>query len=236
MTDKSRTLAIIPARQGSKRLPGKNMLPLAGKPLIQWTIEAAQQSQAIDEILVTSDDPAVLALSQQLGVDHVLDRPEVLSSDTAKTSGVISHALKYRMRLGSSPGTICLLQATSPLRTAMDIDGAHALYTQSGAPSVISVCELEHPLAWCSTLDEHLSMRGFSESVRQEKRGQDLVKHYRLNGAIYLSSVEVLIEAGSFLCDEALAYVMPRDRSVDIDEKIDFCLAQALLRDCAYGV
>jgi CMP-N-acetylneuraminic acid synthetase len=236
MADKGRALAIIPARQGSKRLPGKNMLSLSGKPLIQWTIEAAQQSRAIGEILVTSDDPAVLALAQQLGVDHVVERPESLASDTAKTSDVILHALEYRIRFGDRPDTVCLLQATSPLRTAADIDGAYALYTRSGAPSVISVCELEHPLAWCSTLGESLSMRGFMENIRQERRSQDLERHYRLNGAIYISDIEPLMEIGSFLADETLAYIMPRYRSVDVDDNLDFCLAKAVLESMSLNL
>ncbi|MCE8027083.1 acylneuraminate cytidylyltransferase family protein [Halomonas daqingensis] len=229
MTNKARTLAIIPARQGSKRLPGKNLLLLAGKPLIQWSIEAAQQSRAIDEVLVTSDDATVLALAQQLGVNHVLERPKDLASDIAKTSDVIRHALAYRMQLDNRPETICLLQATSPLRTAADIDGAHTLYTRSGAPSVISVCELEHPLAWCSTLDASHSMKSFLKNLLQEKRSQDLEKCYRINGAIYISEAAFLMKTGGFLSEETLAYIMPRCRSIDIDDRIDFCFAKSIL-------
>jgi CMP-N-acetylneuraminic acid synthetase len=228
MADNAQILAIIPARKGSKRLPGKNTLSLAGKPLIQWTIEAAQQSQAVDEVLVTSDDPAVLSLAHQLRVDHVLERPDDLASDTAKSSDVILHALAYRSRLGNPPGALCLLQATSPLRTAEDIDGAHALYIQRGAPSVISVCELEHPLTWCSTLDEDLSMRGFAEKIQQEKNSQYLKKHYRLNGGIYISDTKKFIRVGSFLDKKTLAYIMPKHRSVDIDDEFDFRLAELI--------
>ncbi|MDF3917320.1 acylneuraminate cytidylyltransferase family protein [Salinicola salarius] len=231
MANNAPTLAIIPARQGSKRLLGKNMLPLVGKPLIQWSIEAAQKSRAVDEVLVTSDDPSVLALARQLGVDHVLERPRALASDTAKTSDVILHALEYRTRLDDSLGAICLLQATSPLRTAKDIDAAYDFYETRNALSVISVCELEHPLAWCSTLDKNLFMKGFVDKICHDKRSQDHEKSYRLNGAVYIASASFFMERGSFLTNETLAYVMPKSRSIDIDDEFDFRLTEAILKD-----
>ncbi|RDB42162.1 acylneuraminate cytidylyltransferase family protein [Halomonas sp. DQ26W] len=227
--DSLKSHAIIPARRGSKRLPGKNMRELAGKPLIQWTIEAAQQSRAIGTVIVTSDDPAVLSLALELGVDAVIDRPFELATDTAKTSAVIMHAIHFIKAQGVHPNTLCLLQATSPLRTANDIDDAHDLYVASKAPAVISVCQLDHPIAWCGALDESLSMRDFAEKIREEKLSQDHEKHYRLNGAIYIARYDAFIRMNGFLSNETLAYIMSREHSIDIDEEMDFKLSQLML-------
>lgn len=231
MADNPRALAIIPARQGSKRVPGKNTRLLAGKPLIQWSIEAAQQSACIDRVLVTSDDPVVLKLAEQLKVDHIIERPEQLATDTAPTADAIIHALDtLQSESEAPPDDICLLQATSPLRRANDIDGAMRQYRQANAPAVISVCELEHPLAWCAPLDADGKMTQFVKSVRTVKRSQEAPVVYRLNGAVFITSSEYFREHHDFLSKEAMGYVMPAERSVDIDNELDFGIAEYLLR------
>jgi CMP-N-acetylneuraminic acid synthetase len=228
------TLAIIPARKGSKRLPGKNMLQLAGKPLIQWTIECAQASGSIDEICVTSDDDMVLALAESMNVTYRIERPASLSDDLARTTDVIEHALEECVHLGAEPSILCLLQPTSPLRTVADIDAAIELHRRSNAASVVSVSELEHPLRWCVSIDESLAIHGvFGDLASAPSVEQP--KHYRLNGAVYISNVARFTHSNSLFGKGTVAYVMDRDRSIDIDTATDFLYAQALCARLSEG-
>jgi CMP-N-acetylneuraminic acid synthetase len=224
VTEGGRIIAIIPARKGSKRLPGKNLLPVAGKPMVQWTIEAALESRSIDEILVTSDDDDVLSLARAMGVDHVVMRPHELATDEATSADVIRHANDYRAGLGAdAPSSLCLLQPTSPLRTATDIDAAIALHRSSGT-TVVSVCSLDHPLSWCVIVDERLAARRLDRAV-------DLpVAVHRLNGAIYIATNAIFAAEGDFLAGKATAYVMDRRRSVDVDTMEDYLLCDLLAR------
>src|SRR5690606_36174846 len=158
MADAGKILVVIPARGGSKRLPRKNVLPLAGKPLICWTIEAAIDAKLNARILVSSDDDEILTIATQYQVDGVIayKRPEKLASDTASTIDVVKDACLFMLANGFQPETIILLQPTSPLRNSDDIQGAINLYYQNNIKdTVVSVCEVEHPSAWTGTLTEN---------------------------------------------------------------------------------
>jgi CMP-N-acetylneuraminic acid synthetase len=225
VTDDGRIMAIIPARKGSKRLPGKNLLPVAGKPMIQWTIEAAFESGSVDEVLVTSDDDDVLSLARDMGVEHIVRRPRELATDEATSADVIRHANEYRAGAGlDPPSTFCLLQPTSPLRTATDVDAAIALHRASGTP-VVSVCSLDHPLSWCVLVDERLGIRRLDHAVDMP------VAVHRLNGAIYISSTALFAANGDFLAGKATAYVMDRNRSIDVDTIDDYLFCDLLARN-----
>lgn len=220
-------LAIIPARGGSKRLPRKNILDLNGKPLIAWSIEAGLKSKYIDKVVVSSDDNEILDISQKFGVNTVV-RPPELASDTATTFDAIEHTINSLEKYDY----VVLLQPTSPLRESKHIDEAIELLEKKDADAVVSVCEMEHSPLWSNTLDETLSMQGFLRDEVLNKRNQDLEKYYRLNGAIYVCKTKRLLEGKSFfLKDNIFAYVMDRESSVDIDEKIDFQLAQSIIKD-----
>ena len=220
--------AIIPARKGSKRLSNKNMRMLAGKPLVQWSIESALKAQKIDQIVVTSDDEAILALAKKMGVEAIR-RPVELAHDRATTFDAIRHALES---LPVLPQTTVLLQPTSPLRQSDHIDAAIALMEQKGADAVISVCETEHSPLWSNTLPSDGSMHDFLRPELANCRSQDLPRYYRLNGAIYLADTRKLLEHGSFFLPERIyAYIMNRESSVDIDDRIDFLVAETLLRE-----
>jgi CMP-N-acetylneuraminic acid synthetase len=223
VSDHRGVLAIIPARQGSKRLPGKNMRPLAGKPMIQWTIEAARASTAVSAVLVTSDDGQILALAQAMGVTYVVPRPAVLATDGASTADVVRHAIATAACAGGTAASFCLLQPTSPLRTATDIDAAYALHRSSGK-SVVSVCELDHPLEVCVTLDAKRDVRRLAQCCHLPAGVQ------RLNGAIYISEIERFVADGDFLAG-ATAHVMDRNRSVDVDTIDDFRLCEVLMNE-----
>jgi len=220
-------LAIIPARGGSKRLPRKNILDLNGKPLIAWSIEAGLKSKYIDKVVVSSDDNEILEVSQKFGAD-VIVRPPELASDTATTFDAIEHTIKSLKKYSY----VVLLQATSPLRDSKHIDEAIELLEKKDADAVVSVCEMEHSPLWSNSLDKTLTMKGFLRYEVLNKRSQDLEKYYRLNGAIYICKMERLLEEkGFFLEDNIFAYVMDRESSVDIDEAIDFKLAQSIIKD-----
>ena len=223
---KNKYLAIIPARGGSKRVPRKNVLDLCGKPLIAYTVEAALKSKYIDKVVVSSDDEEILQISKKFGAETI-KRPDILASDTATTFDAIKHAIdsleKYEY--------IVLLQPTSPLRNSKHIDEAIELLKEKKASAVVSVCEMEHSPLWSNTLDDTLSMNNFLKDEVLNKRSQDLEKYYRLNGAIYICKTELLLKEKSFFLKENIfAYIMDRKSSVDIDEEIDFKMAEFFLK------
>ncbi|MGR5336249.1 cytidylyltransferase domain-containing protein [Vibrio gigantis] len=223
MIDTKKVLAIIPARGGSKRLPRKNVLPLAGKPLIGWSIDAAKNSKYIDQIFVSTDDKEIADVSSLFGIDVPELRPDHLASDTATTESVLTYTLE---KFGSDVDIIVLLQPTSPLRTAQHIDEALDLFIKKQAFSVVSVTPCEHPPLWANTLPEDGTMGDF---IRPEalKRSQDCGAFFRFNGAIYIFDVRKFMEYGEIrYTEESFAYVMENRVSFDIDQQLDFELAE----------
>src|SRR5690242_13806537 len=160
--DAMSSLAIIPARKGSVRLPGKNTRLLGNKPMVQWTIEAALGSACVDEVLVTSDDEEVLGIAGKLGVPHLVNRPASLAGPDTSSADVVRHALTEADVRGIDVTSICLLQPTSPLRTSAHIDEAFAMRAGPRAKPVVSVCELDHPLAWCFRLDDRQELHSLA--------------------------------------------------------------------------
>tara|TARA_B100001175_G_scaffold306129_1_gene303891 strand:+ start:2133 stop:2822 length:690 start_codon:yes stop_codon:yes gene_type:complete len=218
-------LAIIPARGGSKRLPRKNILNLCGKPLISWSIEAGLKSKYIDKVVVSSDDTEILNISNELKV-QVIKRPDELASDTSTSFDAVKHAIDNL----ESYEYILLLQPTSPLRNENHIDKAIEILEEKNADAVVSVCEMNHNLLLSNTLDDSLSMEGFISDNLLNNRSQDLKKHYRLNGAIYLCKTDKLLKEKSFFLKKNIfAYVMNSNNSIDIDRKEDFELASLYL-------
>ena len=219
-------LAIIPARGGSKRLPRKNVLDLEGKPLIAWSINAGLNSKYIDKVVVTSDDEEILEVSKVLN-SETIKRPKNLATDTATTFDAIKHTIDNIEQYDY----IILLQATSPLREEKHIDEAIELLEIKNADAVVSVCVMDHSPLWSNTLDSSLSMKSFLKDDTTNKRSQDLEEYYRINGAIYICKTDKLLEEKSFfLKDNIYAYKMDRESSVDIDEEIDFKIAEFLIR------
>ncbi|WP_434341253.1 cytidylyltransferase domain-containing protein [Motilimonas cestriensis] len=225
MINGKRVLAVIPARGGSKRLPRKNVLPLAGKPLIAWSIDAAAKSKYIDNVIVSTDDKEIAAIAEQYGGSVPELRPEHLSTDHATTQSVLFHTLE---KYGADAKIVVLLQPTSPLRTHNNIDEAIELFTEKSAFSVISVTPCEHPPLWANVLPESGSMENF---IIENKRSQELGDYYRLNGAIYIYDVERMLNDGSMSYQEdSFAYKMENENSIDIDNSIDFDMAEFFFR------
>ena len=220
---------MIPARGGSKRLPRKNVLPLAGKPLICWTIETALATGLDARILVTSDDEEILGLAQGYESQGVIAhrRPTELASDTASTADALVDAVQAEQKAGYAPEILVLLQPTSPLRNAEDVLSAFNVFEEAGCnDTVVGVCELEHPTAWVGQIGDDSSFTGIDLSG---KRSQDYQEEYRLNGAVYVVRTEVLMNTGSLFTERLRASVMPRVRSFDIDEEVDFRICGSLI-------
>ena len=218
-------LAIIPARGGSKRLPRKNVLDLAGKPLIAWSIEAGLKSKYIDKVIVTSDDDEILGIAKQYG-SETIKRPNELASDTATSFD----ALKHTINNTNSYDYIILLQPTSPLRDFKHIDDAIELLESKKADAIVSVTQMDHSPLWSNTLPDNGNMNSFLRDDVKNSRSQDLEKYYILNGAIYICKTDRLLDEKSFFIeDNIFAYLMDRKSSVDIDEEMDFILTECLI-------
>lgn len=226
-----RILAVIPARGGSKRLPGKNLIELNGKPLIAWSIEAARNSKYIesDDIIVTTDSKEIATVAKQYGAHVPFMRPKNLSSDGASSTDVVIHTIEFLKSKGREYDYVILLQPTSPLRDAKEIDNAIELLYEKEADAIISVCPTEHSPLWANTLPQDLSMHLFVPKQSQ-KRSQELSTFYRLNGAIYLVDVLQLLQKKTFFLDNSIyAYIMSNEKSVDIDTKLDLLYAKAIV-------
>lgn len=218
-----KVVAIIPARGGSKRLPRKNILPLSGKPLITWTIEAAKKSKYITDIIISTDDLEISNVASKSGVDIPEFRPPELATDTATTESVLFYTID---KFTKDADIIVLLQPTSPLRTYKHIDEAIELLVQKEAFSIVSVTHCEHPLQWSNFLPGNRSMKNFIDKD-STKRSQDYDKAFRLNGAIYVYDVKKLVSAGEIqFREDTYAYIMPNMFSIDIDCENDFDLAE----------
>lgn len=211
-------VGLITARGGSKSLPRKNVLPVAGKPLIAWTISAALESKSINQIVLSSDDDEIIKTAMEWGCPASFRRPAQLASDEASSIDVVLHALDQL----PAYEFVILLQPTSPFRSSEDIDAAFKLMQSKGAPSCVSVCEVEQSPYWMYRLSEEGRLEKLLSEKTTATRRQDLPPVYMLNGAIYIANVDWLRRTKTFLGEGCVAYRMPKERSLDIDTKDDF--------------
>jgi len=218
-------LAIIPARGGSKGIPRKNIKPLMAKPLIDWSIEAAKQSSCIDRIIVSTEDKEIASVACELGVDVPFMRPDELAADDTPGVAPVLHAISQLPNYD----WILLLQPTSPLRTAEDIDGIWQFCQERGAPSAVSVCEVgKHPY-WMYKCDAAERLEPLIKGRPDVTRRQDLPPAYALNGALYLARTDWLLEQQDFIGPETRGYIMPPERSVDLDTPQDWLWVEFLI-------
>ncbi len=227
-----KTIAIIPARSGSKGLPDKNIKLLNGKPLIAYSIEAAIQSNVCDRVHVSTDSAEYANIAIEYGADVPFLRDVDNSRDSSSTWDVVREVLSNYTKRGESFDLCVLLQPTSPLRTAKDIKEAMNLYLEKSAKSLTSVCEVDHPVQWCFKLNTlNYSMHDFAMSPFKNIRRQELEKHYRENGAIYIVGVKDIINKFfDFYTDNCVGYLMDREKSIDIDTIQDFIVAEVLIK------
>lgn len=231
MAAKERVLAIITARGGSKGLPRKNVLPLAGKPLIAWTIEAALTARHVDRLILSSDDEEIIAVARAHGCDVPFRRPADLADDRTPTEPVILHALDTLEAAGDRFDWVMLLQPTTPFRTAADIDGCVDACLAAGKSSMVSMMPAKGTY-WTFTLDGDGNLAAVVPGGIGRRR-QDLPATYMLNGAIYLARVETFRAQGTFIGAETGAYVIPTERSVDIDTPLDMRIAEVVAESLA---
>ncbi|WP_061218222.1 cytidylyltransferase domain-containing protein [Leptospira weilii] len=225
MTDQ-KILGLIPARGGSKGIPRKNIKLIAGKPLIVWTIEAALKSKYLTSIVVSTDDFEIAEIAKQSGASVPFLRPSELATDYSSGIDPVLHALDNLPEFDY----VMLLQPTSPLRTSTDIDDCIEFAMKRKTNSVVSVCETQENPFWMFCLDDSLKMTKLL-NVEDVKRRQDSPKIFSLNGSIYLSEVSYFREKKKFITEDTLAYLMSKESSIDIDDMMDWKLAEILLLD-----
>jgi N-acylneuraminate cytidylyltransferase/CMP-N,N'-diacetyllegionaminic acid synthase len=220
-------IAIVPARGGSKGLPGKNIKDMLGKPLIAYTIEAALNSKHISEVIVSTDDIEIYRIALSYGAKDTFLRPSELATDTSLAIENYVYTLdRLKREFDYDVGDFIVLQPTSPLRTAEDIDAAIELFKSKKADSVISYCEELHPITWHKYIQEDGSLKNiFPESINNR---QDHRPSYYPNGAIYVFRCS-LLNIGNYYSKNTYAHLMPRSRSVDIDTIDDFNYAEYLM-------
>jgi CMP-N,N'-diacetyllegionaminic acid synthase len=220
-----RVLGIIPARGGSKGVSRKNLRELDGKPLLAWTIEAALASR-LDRVLVSTDDPEIAAAAVAWGAEAPFLRPADLATDSASSIPVLQHAVRFCEASGETVDAVMMLQPTSPMRLASDIDGAlEKMEADPACDSVISVVPVsEYPARMKYLENGVLVDPPFCEAYENQPR-QELVPMYIRSGAIYLVRRSVLMEKSSLKGARCLAQILPKDRSVNIDNPSDLELA-----------
>ncbi len=211
-----RVLSIIPARGGSKGLPRKNIIDLAGKPLIAWTIEASLKSKYITKTIVSSDDEEILDISKKYGANTV-KRPANLASDNASSESVVNHAIKQLSIIDEEYETVILLQPTSPLRASVDIDNAFEIMLASDATAVVSVCKFDNKVLKAFVKKSDGFLNGVYDNKLPFMRRQDLPSVYMPNGAIYIIQKDKFLMNSSFFTPKCLAYEMDAESSIDID-------------------
>ena len=223
-----RNLAVIPARSGSKGLKNKNIRMFAGKPLMAYTIESAINSNQFKCVHVSTDSLKYADIARQYGADVPFLRSEKLSTDEAGTWDTVRFVINEYLRLGNEFDTVTVLQPTSPLRTAGDIIAAFHIFEKKGAEAVVSVCETEYLPLLCNVLPENGSLNNFVD-LNIVGRRQQSQQFYRINGAIYIQRIDLLMRKGKLYGEKSFAYIMAKRSSIDIDDDYDFTIAELLL-------
>jgi CMP-N,N'-diacetyllegionaminic acid synthase len=225
-------LGIVPARGGSKAIPRKNLALLANKPLLAWTMEVALEAALLDRLVISTDDPEIAEVGKKLGAEAPFLRPTELASDTSTSMDVILHALRwFADNENYRPHYVLLLQPTSPLRTATDIRESIKLALTKHADSVVSVCETHQHALWMKGVNEEGRLVDLYPQSAAPTRRQDLPPVFALNGAIYLALRTFLLSERTFISDRTYPYVMPENRSLDVDTPWDLYLANLILND-----
>lgn len=221
-------LAVIPARGGSKGIPGKNIRELCGKPLIAWSIEAALMSDSVDRVVVSTDCGEIARVAREYGAETPFLRPANLSDDTATTESALLHCLSsLKQNEGYSPDYVVLLQPTSPIRSVDSVDHAFDVLIQTRANSLFSVSEFWHFL-WRAESKPKPDYDFLNRPRRQDIKS-DAIK-YKENGSIYITERIGLEKSKNRLSGKLAMYQMPDEESFEIDNELDWLIIQAILK------
>ncbi len=226
----SRLLALVPARGGSKRIPGKNIKPLCGQPLIAYTIANALKANCFSRIIVSTDDPQTADVARDAGAEVPWLRSAETSGDTSSSVDVILEVLSRMEADGDTlPDAVMLLQPTSPFRSVESIHRAIALYETGGGESVVSVSLAKSHPYWCKSLSTEGELLPFLPEVDSALRSQDLPPVYALNGLIYLASIANIRERCALYSEHTRALLVEsEEETVDIDTPFDWLVAEAV--------
>ncbi len=224
-----KAIAIIPARSGSKGLPNKNILQLNDKPMMAYTIEACLESGCFQRIHVSTDSEEYAQIAIKYGADVPFLRDPALATDQATTEDVIRDVLEKYRKVGEEFEVFGIMQPTSPLRTALDIQKSFQLFREKNADSIISVCPMEHSPLWSNQLGEADSMYQFL-NVQTNQNRQQFGQYYRINGAIYLMRISKYSSHTALYGEKSYAYRMPKERSIDIDDEMDLEIAKVFMK------
>jgi len=229
MFDGSQVVCVIPARGGSRGLPGKNIKDLLGKPLIVHSIEQGKRSKYVDRVIVSTEDNRIAAIARAHGAELPFIRPLDLATDTSSTLDVLLHALEWmKTQEKYSPEILVLLHATAPLRTVDDIDHCIALLFEKNVDVVFSVCEANrNPYFNMVEVDRRGRVRLVKKSVAVTR--QSSPKVYDMNASIYVWRVAALLKEKKVVLGKSAIFVMPKERSVDIDDLMDFDVAKLMM-------
>lgn len=230
LNDKS-ILAIIPARGGSKGILRKNIRDFAGKPLIAWTIEEAKKSRYIDRTIISSDDDEIIDVAKKYGGDAPFKRPAELARDDSPGIDAIIHAMEQFPQYD----LIMMLQATSPLRRVEDIDGCIEHFMKYGVGACVSISIAEQNPYWMYFLDKTNKMIPILKTEDNLYQRQKLPVVYSLNGAAYIADRDYILKNRSFVAKDTIGYEMPKERSIDIDNEMDFEIAEIIFKLKAHG-
>lgn len=220
-------IAIVPARGGSRGLPRKNILPLAGRPLLAHTITAALRCPSLTHCYLTTDDLEIASIGRDFGAE-VIDRPVNLACDSASSIDVALHALEAARARGVQPTHFALLQPTSPLRTTAHIESCISACLAAGAASAVSVTAWAHPPQKALTISNGFLQPLFSRAALESPR-QKLAEAWRPNGAIFFASLELFENMRSFYIDPVLPFFMNDEESIDIDSEADLLMAERII-------
>jgi len=227
MYKNKKILAIIPARGGSKGIIKKNIKLLGKKPLIAWTIEEAKKSRYIDRLILSSDDQEIIKVAKKWHCDVPFVRPEELARDTSPSIDTVIHAINI---IPEKYDYVCMLQPTSPLRKAEDIDGCIKKCIVLNSNCCVSVAEVDQHPYWMYTLSQSEKLKSLSPRKLVTRR-QDLPMIYVLNGAIYFGDVKFLLQNKSFFHKDTIGFIMNRKNSIDIDNIMDFLLCECIIKN-----
>lgn len=231
MINNKMVLAVIPARGGSKGIPRKNVRLVAGKPLIAWTIEEAKKSTYIDRTILTSDDSEFISVARQWDCDVPFVRPRELAEDNVNGIDPILHAIE---NVSGKYDYIVVLQPTSPLRIAADIDGCIEKCDLQDAPACVTVTKPDKSPYWMYSLDDQGRLNPIIKQDGTVLFRQQLPEIYALNGAVYVAKIEWFKKNKKFISDVTIAFPMPEHRSLDIDTEWDLNLCNILLSHRTY--
>lgn len=224
-------IAIIPARGGSKGLPGKNIKPLNGLPMIGYAIREAQKSEYISDIIVSTDSPDIANVAEELGASVPFLRPEELAGDTSSAIDVYIYTIeRLNVDFGYNIENFTVLQPTSPLRTTEDIDGTLGTFFDQQAESVISVTEAAHPPVWAKKIDEKGILRNYFPEYASNQNRQEINIAYMPNGAVFVFNYPKLKTEYGYYFEKTYPFIMPAERSVDVDTLLDFEFAEFLMK------